>query len=618
MVHPNVRKDCLIDEIERYLGITIPQSERDGLYNTAFTTENTSKITKVLYQSKIYVFNQVPLKVGDTNGPLNGIGRYYTNTITSDTTRDLTQYCYHNGAYIFDDTFLILESDIADYIAKCKLTNAATTVFGTKTTMDDFTSPSKLHIHLGQAGIDPYQVSVKLLMKNENGDILDPVEYLASTYGVRSDKVIFDIDLEVLNLPDCCFYYNSEEKIKTKSMTMLEEVLNPVVAGYRNPIVLLDTISYYRQEFITNRGNTLNQLRAKTVGQNGNSTCLVYPIKDDYTFTDYFDHPTDSSYIPTNIHKDFIGSIILENRANYTETTYSTFHESKYMNVISADQSIRNAYVDNFSNFIQNNAFTIKIQKENITIDKDKYYKNPFPIIYRPLMIEIDRFENIYPNEGKFSAKLGDSNYIQSGRGYMNRLFYKIDFKHTPANEAQATQFHTHTRDRSGKATVYMLVPTFYEKLSYRLSSVANSGETSPLVTKYTTLGATATGVYNLIETDYYKEIGNKLLKPKDLLIGRRTVLPTEDDVKGILTAMRTDTPEVDVYLYKSGIDARRFLRTSFERTEILSTLNRYITVDKVWKIQLKDSHLTEESKPTASMGQNMVSPYQCPVYIIA
>lgn len=440
----NIRKDYLISEIDvsKY-NSALSHDEVANARNT-FVTHHEDRQLSFVLRGKRYVYDQIELGIGVTEGPFdlffynktrnpnkNRNGRSYHNP--SNNKRPVT-YPYLGAFFLHQNVkrkssrinknlrFTLLETSVLDYVEKYDnsrnnfLRNIDTTAIGITppwgiwTKLSYFRDISKLHYQLAYAGIDPYQVEIKIerklkkrIPKNnfQSPDWKDWSEtilpwddtYLDSPLGSRLERIHYELHVRVdKNCKGCYYYDGPNTEIPCDVVTTFEELMNPHFASYRQPIQYMWTLSnLYTDDGLDNDKLTYpGRFAAYPVMSTGQ---VVDSTSD---FTKYSYDPQYAKTNPNKMFKDFVLTVI-HNATSFSRSSESNF-TPVYREYVKTPQDVYQAR--NVDPLVEETTFsqdTLLYPKANL------YNTNKY-------LVNLAKY--LYTHSGKFGVNTHDNRAI--------------------------------------------------------------------------------------------------------------------------------------------------------------------------------------------------------------
>ena len=370
-----------------------------------------------------------------------------------------------------EPVFILEESAINDYRAKHKVHNSGSPygIFNIFTRLDtDFNEPSLLHIRLLQCGIDPYQVEIKVSATLENDEILG-IDYLRKNIGDSDNKIIYNLELRLIEDLDYPIY-SSIGNFKVRYVTLLEELLNPYIGGYRSPVFLVDSIHYRRE-------HTSGNASASAVNAYRNNTHVysIYPLayfkdKDGVDKLQMVDY--NFSYVQTrngvhtgqnlgvNIARDFMYTYLQELQlAVASGRAYPPTNANAFTNINTKLHDVYRFLTTTNTGTTATNSI-LKFTLENVEVTSNNHY--PLPTAYSRFKGDVNELKRNYtnitdrPNYNVFNygSHAYNTTLAMSSTGY-----FKITGKMKIKDSNPLTDDFTGTLDRSGKFEMHMAMP---------------------------------------------------------------------------------------------------------------------------------------------------------------
>lgn len=386
---------------------------------------------------------------------------------------------YTNSINDEEKVFVLEESALLDYIDKYKLRTdrfSALNVFTYLDNTNHFDEESKLHVRLAQCGIDPYLVGIKVKSKLDTGETLDHT-YGGRNIGYTDKKPVFEIELELRDSEHQI--YNSIKPFQTKFITLLEEILNPYVGGYRCPVPLIESI-HFRREFNLGNSDTsvINNLRANTnvtplfpliEGKESQNGPLKLKIVDyNFHYRTHLDiNGVFRSNIPTSqMNRDFFYTYLQQLVKKVGHHSYPpTASENAFgSNTVKFDDKLFDIYkyLTTTNTGHAGTGSTLKFNVKNVEITPHHDY--PMPTCYdkyigEESMLFTHTEENATNDNRRNVFNVGtlffNDGYRLSATGYF-KITGQIVIENDNSSPIVANSF-----DRSGKFEFYMAMPNF-------------------------------------------------------------------------------------------------------------------------------------------------------------
>lgn len=423
----------------------------------------------------------------------------------------------HGGS---KETKELLESDINDYI---RTFSGDDSVIGEWTILENFSRPSKLHYRLAIWGYDPYQFQVRVSAVLEDGSPL-PDDYLNTPFGEAEQKAKYKLEIKLredLRGINYCFDDDFDGEISTSFVSLLDEYLNLYTGGYDLPPRVYRTKSDLLSHPIENRENIpvwpvktdgqmdVNDIdpyrhQSETNEEDSRGACFNRILK--YSHAPFYKEETgevnpkfyhgfagsETDIVDDLQHNKDLGLMakLLNAKTNYrgeNPLDEASFSIGEYF---SAELEIKEFTPDpeliNGTPWNVTNSYLIfpahpQFRKNSWFSNFDKAFKDPDSLYLNSSFTQLDpvlgpaKEDRIYSSMTPMEYLCKDD-IVADDRSWYCRA---VDIKVSKGREANQTLFDnlnsskSFTIDRTGKARMYIQIPTFEWKLRQMVSYVA-------------------------------------------------------------------------------------------------------------------------------------------------